>query len=392
VEDAEEEDVIFDQWGATTTRTRNPSFASGFLKHLRNEENSPQETQKLALRSSNDDWFGSNIWGSKSKLISSTLRDDGDNKTWFPEDTAEHRTRESWELDMERKIIENLGIDFLDEPFMSSDRVQVHSSADLDQRAKSLPKLLEMGFFPSLCIQALENFDGDVDLARSWLISSRIKEPCTKTPMELDNSQNGSQEPWSWALDMEDKEELMLREMEDKSWLEWEQKHRAMLENNVHVKVDKSLPVSAVPCKFYLSGFCKNGDKCPFLHEEKNETEDKPKKAIPTPCKFFASGTCRKGDKCPFVHEQDKTAPTNWPANYKVTYIDGKTKKKIDQNGKKEVIESQEKFKGITIITRPTSLSSSGEVVDESKKEARTERAEAEAVRVDEEKRKCVSI
>jgi len=48
------------------------------------------------------------------------------------------------------------------------------------------------------------------------------------------------------------------------------------------------------PCKYYLQGKCKNGDKCGLWH--------------PQPCKFYAQGKCVHGKKCVFLHDK-KAAP-----------------------------------------------------------------------------------
>ena len=45
-------------------------------------------------------------------------------------------------------------------------------------------------------------------------------------------------------------------------------------------------------CNFFLSGKCKNGDKCNYFH--------------PQICRYFAQGKCRKGNDCPFFHDKKK--------------------------------------------------------------------------------------
>lgn len=43
-------------------------------------------------------------------------------------------------------------------------------------------------------------------------------------------------------------------------------------------------------CKFFKSGFCKNGANCPFSHDSSLEVKEV--------CKFFLQGQCRYGDAC----------------------------------------------------------------------------------------------
>jgi len=58
------------------------------------------------------------------------------------------------------------------------------------------------------------------------------------------------------------------------------------------------------PCKFFSSGGCKNGDKCPFAHEK----EDQPARPSRI-CKYFAGGFCREGSQCPFLHPPPSSPP-----------------------------------------------------------------------------------
>jgi len=47
------------------------------------------------------------------------------------------------------------------------------------------------------------------------------------------------------------------------------------------------------PCKFFMQGFCKERENCPFPHI------GKPQRA---PCRFFAAGACTMGPLCSFEH------------------------------------------------------------------------------------------
>lgn len=58
------------------------------------------------------------------------------------------------------------------------------------------------------------------------------------------------------------------------------------------------LPTSPFgPCKFFMRGFCKEGEKCPFPHI--GNPEPAPSKV---PCMFFAAGACTMGPICVFEH------------------------------------------------------------------------------------------
>lgn len=58
------------------------------------------------------------------------------------------------------------------------------------------------------------------------------------------------------------------------------------------------------PCVFFLKGTCRNGDSCPFLHDESAVAHGSAEPgSSKTVCRFFASGTCTKGDQCKFSHD-----------------------------------------------------------------------------------------
>ena len=64
------------------------------------------------------------------------------------------------------------------------------------------------------------------------------------------------------------------------------------------------------PCRFFVSGFCRDGNSCRFDHAMPESSTPVPTiVAMPgrsrdTRCPFFEKGTCNKGDKCWFVHPQ----------------------------------------------------------------------------------------
>lgn len=99
------------------------------------------------------------------------------------------------------------------------------------------------------------------------------------------------------------------------------------------------------PCKFFLQGWCANGETCRFEHKRTPTTTtgrglqnardaQPPPLATPltfqhgqtlpiratrtTPCRFFRAGTCAKGETCPFSHasapdEQDSARASGSP-------------------------------------------------------------------------------
>ena len=57
------------------------------------------------------------------------------------------------------------------------------------------------------------------------------------------------------------------------------------------------------PCRFFLSGHCRNGEGCAFLHPEKPK-QSRTRSAAP--CRHFNSTDgCRFGDNCKFAHVKD---------------------------------------------------------------------------------------
>lgn len=69
-------------------------------------------------------------------------------------------------------------------------------------------------------------------------------------------------------------------------------------------------------CRYFVSGFCKNGDKCTFVH-----TNPPPPPAVsihnasppPMACRFYLSGFCRKGTACPYLHATPSSSPPSTP-------------------------------------------------------------------------------
>lgn len=65
-------------------------------------------------------------------------------------------------------------------------------------------------------------------------------------------------------------------------------------------------------CRFFLSGTCRNGSSCSFLHPGANDGSSpaggpggyvSPREfAPPQMCIFFAKGACQNGDRCKFGH------------------------------------------------------------------------------------------
>lgn len=51
-------------------------------------------------------------------------------------------------------------------------------------------------------------------------------------------------------------------------------------------------------CKFFEEGFCRDGTKCPNIHQEKP--------VVVPDCRFFSLGKCKYGDKCKYNHSITK--------------------------------------------------------------------------------------
>ncbi|VDL60011.1 unnamed protein product [Hymenolepis diminuta] len=65
--------------------------------------------------------------------------------------------------------------------------------------------------------------------------------------------------------------------------------------------------MSSRKCRYYLAGYCRNGNSCPFIHV--NPYDSQPDQRIPTlspmvlrTCRFYLKGYCAYGDGCEFFH------------------------------------------------------------------------------------------
>ena len=54
-------------------------------------------------------------------------------------------------------------------------------------------------------------------------------------------------------------------------------------------------------CPFFLSGYCRDGSRCPMSHGEAAPL-DGPQHAH---CRDFMAGYCRRGAECPHIHGSD---------------------------------------------------------------------------------------
>ena len=59
-------------------------------------------------------------------------------------------------------------------------------------------------------------------------------------------------------------------------------------------------------CSFYLKGYCKNGDKCKFLHPEgqlgKQNSDSAVKFIKKRECQAYNAGYCQQGKNCKDLH------------------------------------------------------------------------------------------
>ena len=64
-----------------------------------------------------------------------------------------------------------------------------------------------------------------------------------------------------------------------------------------------------VPCKYYLRGYCKNGQNCRYRHnsEKRNEKRRKLDTKFKTAhCTFYLGGYCKKQENCIYIHDPIK--------------------------------------------------------------------------------------
>eukprot|EP00741_Cyanophora_paradoxa_P021702 tig00000241_g20948.t1 len=82
----------------------------------------------------------------------------------------------------------------------------------------------------------------------------------------------------------------------------------------------------AAACRFFAAGFCRDGDRCRFLHGPVAKgpapaAEPRPAEAGPSShpskqaqaCRFFARGSCRDGARCRYLHESRAAVPAAAP-------------------------------------------------------------------------------
>lgn len=90
---------------------------------------------------------------------------------------------------------------------------------------------------------------------------------------------------------------------------EKERKKRAEKNRQLGVKRMKLLPVlnqkPVSPCRHFLKGRCREGQKCKFSHDAIPLTKSEP-------CHHFARHKCMKGDNCPYDHQLSKYPCTNY--------------------------------------------------------------------------------
>jgi CCCH-type zinc finger/Zinc finger C-x8-C-x5-C-x3-H type (and similar)/RNA-binding, Nab2-type zinc finger len=97
-----------------------------------------------------------------------------------------------------------------------------------------------------------------------------------------------------------------------------------------------------IPCRFFQTGVCRNGNNCNFSHnltfpasaESRNERRPGPRASIREVsstiktlraaelCHFYQEGRCMKGDKCPRRHQIPRSP--NLPADVCQFFLAGK--------------------------------------------------------------------
>lgn len=61
-----------------------------------------------------------------------------------------------------------------------------------------------------------------------------------------------------------------------------------------------------VPCRLYLAGKCRKGDKCKYSHSA--AADNTAPTASSQPCAYFLKGKCRRGNRCMYSHSQPATS------------------------------------------------------------------------------------
>ena len=186
------------------------------------------------------------------------------------------------------------------------------------------------------------------------LLDSVLEFDSTDNPYSSDE-QNSANTIYSLMNSRVESSEQLFREIDNKIWNELSmsdsireavRKEKFQEKNNKRTSststseskniLSLSDPVppisSAIKCKFFSSGSCKNGTHCPYVHTAEDSTpitssiptttsplpfkmefEDKSKRPI---CKFYlmGNGACKKGDQCQFRHELENTNNVPAPA------------------------------------------------------------------------------
>jgi len=69
-------------------------------------------------------------------------------------------------------------------------------------------------------------------------------------------------------------------------------------------------PLEYGPCKFFLNGTCKFGDKCLYSHGNTRNANSGQLSRDAVSCQFYAKGFCADGNQCKFVHVNTLIAET----------------------------------------------------------------------------------
>jgi len=85
----------------------------------------------------------------------------------------------------------------------------------------------------------------------------------------------------------------------------------SQLPHERHGAAQRNAENAQIVCRFFINGWCKNGEYCQFKHERKALPEDSkrqyPKMKMDKVCMFYVNGKCKNGENCAYKHEDSST-------------------------------------------------------------------------------------